>query len=146
MTPRCNKRKDGAELCFITDGINPDDVLFGQGGESNKNEGNARYRALIERGRPSYATASVATKTSMAQNVVNKIADQGGRFLKKHTPTQQWYLADERTARKKVSQALREKHITPEARAAKRNKYPKKTKAGCCKKKKTTTARASALQ
>lgn len=122
---KVNKRKRDTEIRYITDQINAHDVLFGQGGQSNNNEGNARYRAIVERIRPLYATASMVEKTSIAQNVVKEVTSNGGRFLVKEKKSQQWYLADDRAARKKVSQALREKYFTAEDRAVKRKRYPK---------------------
>ena len=82
-----------------------------------------RYRAIVEQIRPIYATASMAEKTTLAKGVVEEIAKKGGRFLIKDKNSHQWYLADDRAARIKVSQALREKYITPEERAAKRARY-----------------------
>ena len=125
-TRKVKKRKRVTEKHYITNAINIHDVLFGQGGHSNNNEGNARYRAIVDRIRPIYATASLAEKTTIAQNVVKEVASNGGRFLMKDKNSDQWYLADDRAARKKVSQALREKYYTAEDRAIKRNRYPKK--------------------
>jgi hypothetical protein len=124
-TRKVSKRKRDTEKHYITDQINAHDVLFGQGGQSNKNEGNARYRIIVERIRPIYATASMTEKTAIAQDVVKEVANNGGRFLEKDKKSQQWYLADDRAARKKLSQALREKRFTAEGRALKRKRYPK---------------------
>lgn len=122
------RKRDKAEevKVYVANGINEHDVMFGQGGESNNNKGNEHYRAIVERTRPIYVSASMVEKTAIAQGVVDEIANKGGRFLKKDDDTQQWYLAGDVAARKKASQALREKHVTAEARAAKRAKYPKK--------------------
>jgi len=133
------KRKTEKKKVYITDDINEHDVLFGQGGESNNNKGNERYRAIVDRTRPMYTDATMTEKTAIAQSVVDEIASKGGRFLKKDDDTQQWYLAGEIAARKKASQALREKHVTAEARAAKRAKYPKKGSGGCLSAKKTAS-------
>ena len=123
-TSRTVINQQGAtEKRYITDEINLNDVLFGQGGQSNNNHGNVQYRAIVERIRPIYNTASMADKTTIAQGVVEEIASKGGRFLIKDKNSHQWYLADNRTARMKVSQALREKYITSEERAAKRARY-----------------------
>ena len=123
-TSRAYINQQGAtEKRYITDEINLNDVLFGQGGQSNNNHGNVQYRAIVDRIRPIYNTASMADKTTIAQGVVEEIASKGGRFLIKDKNSHQWYLADNRTARMKVSQALREKYITSEERAAKRARY-----------------------
>ena len=67
----------------------------------------------------------MAEKTTVAEGVVAEIASKGGRFLVKDKTSHQWYRADDRAARIKVSQALREKYVTPEERAAKRARYSK---------------------
>lgn len=82
-----------------------------------------RYRAIVERIRPIYAAAPMSEKATIAQGVVEEIASKGGRFLIKDKNSHQWYLADDRAARIKAAQALREKYITPEERAAKRARY-----------------------
>ena len=65
----------------------------------------------------------MAEKTAVAESVVVEIASKGGRFLVKDKISHQWYRADDRAARIKVSQALREKYTTPEERAGKRARY-----------------------
>jgi len=116
---------EGTKEC-ICDDVKESDVLFGQGGESNNHAGNKSYRARLVGTRPSYSKASSSEKTNIAQRVVDEINDTGGRFLKKDKG--RWYVASNRDARRKVSQALREKHLTTEARAAKRAKYTKNIK------------------
>jgi len=107
--------------------------LFGQCGESNNNPGNEHYRNIVDRVRPVYTDATMTEKMALAQAVIDEIAANGGRFLKKDRSVQKWYLASEVAARKKASQALREKHVTPEQRAEKRRKYPKNVTAECLK-------------
>jgi hypothetical protein len=110
---------------YIVDGINADDVLCGQGGESNNHEGNVQYLTCVGRNRPDYATASPTKKTAIALEVMKEVVDMGGRFLKKDKKANRWYLASDRAVRNKVTQALRDKSTSPEARANKRERYSK---------------------
>ena len=110
---------------YITDEINPHDVLFGQGGQSNNHEGNVRYLKVVAQNRPIYDGASPTEKAATVQNVVVKIASKGGRFLKKDKISNQWCLATNRAVREKVAQALRDKNTTKKARTDKRKRYSK---------------------
>ena len=111
---------------YITDEINPHDVLFGQGGgQFNNHEGNVHYLKDVAQNRPIYDGASPTEKAATVQNVVVKIASKGGRFLKKDKISNQWCLATNRAVREKVAQALRDKNTTKKARTDKRKRYSK---------------------
>jgi len=90
------------------------DVLFGKGGNSF-HQGNILYRNRIMQLRPLYrAEISKELKTTMAWNIVEEIYSCGARFLIKDATTNLWKELSNEDARKKVSQALREKRSTQE--------------------------------
>ncbi|KAL3926020.1 MAG: hypothetical protein SGILL_000019 [Bacillariaceae sp.] len=100
------------------------DVLMGRGGRSNHHPGNHFYLALIAQIKPKYEECKQKSeKTRVAQSVVDFIHHKRkGRFVELDSETGRWYVADNRTARTKAGQALRDKN-TAEARAEKRKKY-----------------------
>ena len=102
------------------------DVLLGRGGRSANHPGNKKYLGLKDAMQARYMSATKAAKTTIAQELVDVVNQQWeGRFLKLDTATDQWFEIDNMEARKKCSQALREIN-TPEMRAAKRARFPKK--------------------
>jgi len=109
-----------AQKMFVEKSDN--DVLFGRGGESNYHPGNKHYRHLVEEAKPRYLSCDKNQKTKVAQSVVDRIHQTGGRFLDKDKASGKWYVALNKVARTKVGQALRDRN-TPEARAARRAKY-----------------------
>ena len=99
------------------------DVLCGRGARSNKHPGNQRYLELVEVHKAFYRQAgSEKEKRAIALNVLTTIREQGVRILEQEASTQRWYLAHEKTAYVKVSQALRDTNDEA-SRAAKRAKY-----------------------
>jgi hypothetical protein len=102
------------------------DVLCGRGGRTNHHPGNIYYLQMKEDIQERYLAASKEEKTAISQELVDAIHCRGGRFLKldERSNHHQWYEIDNRTARKKASQTLREMN-TPEYRAEKRKKYAK---------------------
>jgi hypothetical protein len=100
------------------------DVLMGRGGRSNHHPGNHYYLALIARTKPAYENCTQKSeKTRVAQSVVDYIhQERKGRFVEFEGETGRWYVVDNKKARTKAGQALRDQN-TPEARAKKREKY-----------------------
>jgi hypothetical protein len=98
------------------------DVLFGRGGRSNHHPGNKNYRDKIMETQDYYRSRDKNEKTQVAQNLVDSVVKEGGRFLELCKVASRWYLVPNIVARRKVGQALRENN-TEEARAAKREKY-----------------------
>ncbi|KAG7337327.1 hypothetical protein IV203_014101 [Nitzschia inconspicua] len=97
---------------------NSRDVLLGRGGKTNRHAGNKVYRRRILEDQPVYKTLCTSEKTKLSDKVVNWIQkDCNGRFLEEDEHG--WFIVTDCTARKKVSQALREDH-TKEGRAAKK--------------------------
>lgn len=86
------------------------DVLSGRGGHSNNHTGNHSYLKLIKNLKPSYQYMTNNEKYGCSKNIVQQVHDWGGRFLKKNE-SDQWFEVDDAVARKKASQALREKRI-----------------------------------
>lgn len=67
---------------FVSE-LNENDVLEGRGSRANQNEGNKRFRRLVEEMRPSYiSTSSRKEKNDMVLDLVRGIQDNQGRFLR----------------------------------------------------------------
>jgi hypothetical protein len=91
--------------------VSENDVLFGRGAAVNFHVGNLRFRKLVNQYRSTYLNAPKIEKAAIAKTIVEKIwnANPPGRFLCKDSPIQDsWVEVDERRAREKASQALRE--------------------------------------
>lgn len=117
-TTKSSKKKSEAKKVFVkpTDM----DVLCGRGGRSNKWKGNMRFRQVVDETKPIYNDCAKYEKTLLSQKVVDKMTEEGRRFLKPEKG--EWYVATNLDARRKAGQALREEN-TPESRAAKRARY-----------------------
>lgn len=115
-------------LDYIEDEPNDNDVFCGRGGRSNHHPGNNRYLQAKVAIQPRYRQASKDDKTGISQELVDTVKSWGGRFLGLDKTTGLWFVVDDKAARKKASQALREDN-TPESRAQKRAKYLAKLKA-----------------
>lgn len=84
------------------------DCLLGRGGLSNRHLGNKRYRTHGEEFKPYYVSCKkVLEKRALSQLLVEYVHAYGGRFLRKNTDGE-WFEVDNRVARKKASQLLRE--------------------------------------
>ena len=110
------------------------DVLLGRGGRSNHHPGNKVYRERVLELQAKYKTLSRDQKTAMSTSVVDWIQTKcGGNFLQfdaalgGNSQDGPWYVVLDKTARSKVSQALREDH-TVEGRAAKLSRRRKNNK------------------
>jgi hypothetical protein len=108
---------------MISNGVKPNDVLSGRGGETNHHPGNVAYRSLVKAFRPLYVQSTRRTKPKIAQCIVYCIRQAGGRFLKRVDTAQNgneqeeagsfstgnsWVDIGNHKAREKTSQALRE--------------------------------------
>jgi hypothetical protein len=94
--------------------INPtkNDILLGRGGHSNNNPGNKYFREKALELRPAYETCvSKEEKYSISEDLVHFMKVENRRFLKKNSDGQ-WYEVLENDARKKASQALRERCLS----------------------------------
>lgn len=82
-----------------------DDVLFGKG--RTKHQGNRHLQKLIENLMPVYEAATKQQKKELADMVVTKILNSGGRFLKLEEDSQRWDEVEREDAHKKVAHAFR---------------------------------------
>lgn len=87
------------------------DVLLGRGGTTNVHVGNQRFLSARDVTRPRYQRMKRTDKALVAQELVDTVHAWGGRFLKKARAQQSdlWVEVDIASARRKASQALREK-------------------------------------
>jgi hypothetical protein len=91
----------------VVSAINPNDVLCGRGGLKNSHIGNKLFRKIVHEYLFVYLNSRKNDKKDIAQIIVNRIASNGGRFLKKDQK-QVWSEVDSRKALEKTLQALRE--------------------------------------
>jgi len=89
------------------------DVLLGRGGLTNRHQGNAHFRLMVEAEKQNYKSLGEQwqKKCEYSKSIMKRVSDYGGRFLKKDEISGKWIEADERTVRKKCSQALRERPL-----------------------------------
>jgi hypothetical protein len=96
------------------------DVLFGRGSGPNDHEGNIRFRQYVAERKTQYmSTNHRMTKTKIAKEIVNRVYDDQGRFVKRVEPNELrdmglpedmecYELVDEETILEKAKQALRQ--------------------------------------
>jgi hypothetical protein len=102
--------------------LNAHDVLLGKGDLTEGNEGNLRFGQLIQEKAPKYAAAREKhVKGKIACDIIRKIAERGGRFLRKvespvvaerlgiPTGTNAWVVVDDSIVLKTLKQAFRDK-------------------------------------
>jgi hypothetical protein len=118
--------------------LHPHDVLLGRGDWTVRYEGNVRFRDLIREQRVLFGAASGRNaRDKIAADVILRIAERGGRFLRRQVDAStaataaegvaasdsQWVVVDKKVAMKKVKQAFRDKDswtqaVPPSATAA----------------------------
>jgi len=92
--------------------LNENDVICGRGGATNSHIGNQRFRHLVQEYRSRYLQATKTEKTCISRTIVNHIRSQNppGRFLIINKSSENRFEdIGDLQARKKTSQALREK-------------------------------------
>lgn len=108
MKPSKKKRKkrvvDEGHICVPTD----DDVLFGRGGYTNSHPGNIKFREKALELRPVYERSTKEEKYNISQMLLDSAISEGARFLEKGQDGE-WHQVIGNGARKKASQALRER-------------------------------------
>lgn len=121
---------------YITD-LRADDVLLGRGSGPNDHEGNIRFRQLVADRKNEYmATNHRLTKANIAQEIVAKVYENNGRFLRKLENEElalcgipdgvdAWAIATDDTIMEKAKQALRQNSNRPKG-----DNDPTKPKAG----------------
>lgn len=85
-----------------------DDVLLGRGGFTNSHPGNIRFREKALELRPWYEASDKEQKFQISKLLLESVTDNGNRFLEKGEDGL-WYEVVGDGARKKASQALRER-------------------------------------
>jgi hypothetical protein len=95
---------DEGHICIPTD----DDILFGRGGYTNSHPGNIRFREKALEFRPVYERSSKEEKYNISQMLLEAVTSEGARFLEKGQDGE-WHQVIGNGARKKASQALRER-------------------------------------
>merc|ERR1719442_47609 len=84
------------------------DVLFGRGGFTNTHPGNIKFREKALELRPWYESVSKEEKYNISDLLVEHVRAAGNRFLEKGSDGL-WHEVEGNGARKKASQALRER-------------------------------------
>lgn len=101
--------------CELDDNINriivpgKFDVLLGRGKPLQKFSGNLNYHYVIEGYHDRYEAAAKGVKAELAMEIVKKIDDQGGRFLKQDEAG--WTVIANEAAKCKVSHTFRNHRI-----------------------------------
>jgi hypothetical protein len=111
----------GSSSSFIVE-LNSNDVLFGRGAPSIGNEGNVRFRRLVQARKLEYInTGKRQIKDMIARQIIETIAERDGRFVRKIESLVEaeemgvpsgvgaWVLVDDATVLQKVKQALRDR-------------------------------------
>ena len=88
--------------------IGANDVLCGRGGATNNHIGNKHFRSICAEYQEVYLKARKKDKTLIAQEVLARVKENGGRFLKFDTTSSVWLEIPNKKALLKTSQALRE--------------------------------------
>eukprot|EP00526_Cylindrotheca_closterium_P022481 CAMPEP_0113612558 /NCGR_PEP_ID=MMETSP0017_2-20120614/6165_1 /TAXON_ID=2856 /ORGANISM="Cylindrotheca closterium" /LENGTH=177 /DNA_ID=CAMNT_0000521603 /DNA_START=108 /DNA_END=641 /DNA_ORIENTATION=+ /assembly_acc=CAM_ASM_000147 len=88
--------------------ISEHDVLCGRGGATNTHIGNKRFRAIVAEYQDVYLRARKKEKAQIALRVVERIRQNGGRFLKRDSASDMWVAVPSKKALGKTGQALRE--------------------------------------
>lgn len=91
-------------MCVPTD----DDVLFGRGGYTNSHPGNVRFREKALELRQVYENSTKEEKFNISKLLLDSMTSEGARFLEKGEDGA-WHKVVGNGARKKASQALRER-------------------------------------
>ena len=96
------------EMTFMKDnGPTMLDVLCERGGRSNHHPGNKEYVKLIKNVAHLYPE-ELNKKVDFTQSIVREIKGWGGRFMKRKDKSNEWFEVDDKFARKKVGQLLRD--------------------------------------
>jgi hypothetical protein len=117
--------------------LTANDVLFGRGAPSIENEGNVRFRHLVQERKTEYvSTGKRQMKDWIARQVIQAVRLRQGRFLRKIESlveaermgvpegTTAWTFVDETTILQKVKQALRDRDNNEAAPSGSPRKHP----------------------
>ena len=100
---------DSKELCSDKKiQLTPSDVIFGRGKKSNNHKGNVRFHLLVNEQLGAYmAACDGPAKINIANDIVNQVLVQNGRFLRWADGA--WSIADNDSIIQKVTKTLRNK-------------------------------------
>ena len=83
------------------------DVLLGRGARVNAHQGNESLHRMVEKVLSQYEVGARTFKTWLTNSIVEKVKEQGGRFIKQDSSEGVWLVVDDDTARLKVSHLFR---------------------------------------
>jgi hypothetical protein len=88
---------------------NDADILCGSGSTVSLHPGNKRFRLIVANNYDEYAAAiTKSEKMKATKKIMQEVLSLGSRFLKRDPIFQQWYLANTKAGRDKISHCLRE--------------------------------------
>ena len=110
---------------------------MGRGGLSNNHVGNQTFLKLTKALKPEYARLPKEEKTDVSRRLLKMVHGRGGKFLAKDAESGLFYEVEDKIARRKCSQALRDATVdepTPkqlaERNKKRRERYAAARKAG----------------
>lgn len=112
LPPRLKRKMHASTEVIDEANIQDKDVLLERGGRGNHHGGSKHYRRLINENRESYQILPNTAKTekmAISVGIIKTLKDTGARFI--HKKDGQYIIMNDREARNKISQALREKKI-----------------------------------
>jgi len=110
LPPRLKRKMDESTEVIDQADIQHIDVLLERGGRGNHHEGSKHYRRLINENRDAYqclTNGAKAEKMAISVSIIQALKNTGARFI--HKKEGQYIIMNDREARNKISQALREK-------------------------------------
>lgn len=110
LPPRLKRKMDESTEVIDQANIQLSDVLLERGGRGNHHEGSKHYRRLINENREAYqsmADGAKERKMAISVGIIQTLKASGARFI--HRKKGQYIIMNDREARNKISQALREK-------------------------------------
>jgi hypothetical protein len=87
MNRQAEKSSDHGRAMILVHEVGVNDILLGRGTGPNENQGNVRFRRLLEEmiERLQYPMSSIISKTAVATEVLQTITERNGRFVRKLT-------------------------------------------------------------
>ena len=117
------RRKSAPAAISLNDAkseLGTNDVVMGRGGLSNNHVGNQTFLKLTKSLKPEYARLPKEEKTDVSRRLLKMVQGRGGKFLAKDAASGLFYEVDDKIARRKCSQALRETSKAERAELKKR--------------------------